>query len=292
MKKRNLGPSGLNVGEIGLGAMPMSTPRDRVSEADAIKTITRATELGMTLWDTANAYCIDDSETGHNERLLAKAKASLATDLRDQVVIATKAGHIRPEGRWEKSGHPDYLRSALDASLIALQTDCIDLWQFHRPDPNIPYADSIGAFAEAKRAGKVRHIGISNVTVAQIEEAMSIVEIVSVQNQYSPAYREAEKDGVLDKCRELGLAFLPWSPLGGIGGAKNIGEQGALAEIASELGISPQRVVLAWHLSKYENLIPIPGASRIASVEDSALGGQVMLTPEQIERLNVSFTPS
>ncbi|PQV63087.1 putative oxidoreductase [Abditibacterium utsteinense] len=289
MKQRIFGLSGLSVGEIGLGGMPMSVGRDRPSEQDSIATIVRATERGMTLWDTADAYCIDDTETGHNERLFAKAKAALPSDLREKVVIATKAGHVRPEGQWVTDGRPEHLRAALDASLQALDTDCIDVWQFHRPDSKVPYADSIGVFAEAKRAGKVKFVGISNASAAQIEEATSIVEIVSVQNQFSPTHRAPERDGSLQKCRELGLAFLPWSPLGGMGGAKNIGEKGALATLAAELGISPQRVVLAWHLAKYELMIPIPGASRIESVSDSALGGDITLTPQQVATLDAAF---
>ena len=289
MKQRFLGASNLAVGEIGLGGMPMSVKSDRPSEADSIKVIHRAAELGMTLWDTADAYCLNDSETGHNESLLAKAKASLPTDLREKVIIATKGGHVRPEGRWVTSGSPDHLRQALEASLRALDTDVIDLWQFHRPDPKVPFADSVGVFAEALEQGKVRYVGLSNVSPEQIEEAMKIVPVVSVQNQYSLTHRAPEKDGSLEKCRELGLAFLPWSPIGGIGGAKDIGSNETLASIASELGISPQRVALAWHLSKYQYLIPIPGASRLESVEDSAHGGDISLTGEQIERLDNAY---
>ncbi len=290
MKQRILGSSNLSVGEIGLGGMPMSVKRDRPSEADSIRLIHRATELGMMLWDTADAYCIDDTETGHNERLFAKAKAELPADLREQVVIATKGGHIRPAGRWDQDARPASLRLALDASLKALGTDTIDLWQFHRPDPAVPFADSVGVFADAHRAGKVRFVGLSNVSPAQIEEALSLVPIASVQNQFSPTHRQPERDGSLDKCRELGIAFLPWSPLGGMGGAKGIGQNETLASIASDLGISPQRVVLGWLLAKYDRLIPIPGASRVESVEDSAHGGEVVLSSEQIERLNGAFT--
>ncbi len=291
MKQRILGKSGLSVGEIGLGGMPMSVRRERPaeSERDSIATLVRAAELGMTLWDTADAYCIDDTEVGHNERLFAKAKAALPLDLREKIVIATKAGHIRPGGQWVTDGRPEHLRAALDASLLALGTDCLDLWQFHRPDPKVPYADSMGVFADAKAAGKVKFVGISNASVAQIEEAVSIVEVVSVQNQFSPTHRAPEQNGVLDKCRELGLAFLPWSPLGGMGGAKTIGDGDALGILAKELGISPQRVVLAWYLAKTEMMIPIPGASRVASVSDSALGGDVVLTAEQLASLDAAF---
>lgn len=289
MKQRILGSSNLSVGEIGLGGMPMSVKSDRPSEADAIRLIHRATELGMTLWDTADAYCLDDTETGHNEELLGRAKAQLPADLRERVVIATKGGHIRPEGRWDQDARPASLRSALDASLKALGTDVIDLWQFHRPDPKVPFADSVGVFAQAHEAGKVRFVGLSNVSPGQIEEALALVPIASVQNQFSPTHLAPERDGSLDKCRELGIAFLPWSPLGGMGGAKGIGQNQTLARIANELGISPQRVVLGWLLAKYDRLIPIPGASRIESVEDSAHGGDVVLSGEQVEQLNGAF---
>jgi aryl-alcohol dehydrogenase-like predicted oxidoreductase len=269
--------------------MPLSVKDDRPSENDAVQVLVRAAELGMTLWDTADAYCLNDTETGHNERLLAKGREALPADLREKLIIATKAGHVRPEGRWDRDGRPEHLRAALDASLKALNTDCIDLWQFHRPDPNVPFADSVGVFAEARAAGKARLIGLSNVSPEQIEEALKIVPIASVQNQFSPTHLAPERDGSLKKSREHGIAFLPWSPLGGIGGAKGIGESGPLAELSHELGVSPQRIVLAWLLSKYDGLIPIPGASRAQSVEDSAHGGEVQLSPEQIQKLDAAF---
>lgn len=289
MQTRILGPEGPQVGAIGLGGMPLSIRDGRPSPQEARRVLTRAAELGMTLWDTADAYCIDDRETGHNERLFAAALKELPVDLRERIVIATKGGHVRPEGRWETDGRPAHLRAAIEASLRALETDCITLYQFHRPDSDVPFADSIGALAQAQQQGKIRYVGLSNVSVAQIEEALRIVPVQSVQNQYSPAHLAPREDGVLDKCRELGLAFLPWSPLGGISGAKGIGERGELEAVAGELGVSPQRVVLAWHLSQYDRLIPIPGASRVASVEDSARAAEIELSAAQRERLDRSF---
>lgn len=269
--------------------MPLSVKQDRPSEAEAVTLLTRAAELGMTLWDTADAYCLDDSETGHNERLFAKAYHALPSDLKSQVVLATKGGHVRPEGSWQTDGRPEHIRQALDASLKALGVDSIPLYQFHRPDPKVPFADSVGALRDARDAGKIQFAGLSNVSVEQINEALTIVPITSVQNQFSPTHRAPESDGVLEHCKSLGLAFLPWSPLGGMGGAKGIGEKGALTEIAQELGISPQRVVLAWHLSKYDRALPIPGASRLASIEDSAKGSDIELSAEQVARLDASF---
>lgn len=269
--------------------MPLSVKQDRPSEADAVRLLTRAAELGMTLWDTADAYCLNDTETGHNERLFAAAYHALPSDLKSKVVLATKGGHIRPDGAWVTDGRPEHIREALDASLKALKLDTIPLYQFHRPDPKVPFADSVGVLREALDAGKIQYAGLSNVSVAQINEALKIVPITSVQNQFSPTHRAPEQDGVLEHCRRLGLAFLPWSPLGGMGGAKGIGEKGALTEIAEELGISPQRVVLAWHLSKYDRALPIPGASRLESVEDSAQGSDIELSAEQVSRLDASF---
>ena len=267
----------------------MSIKPERIPQSEGIQVLTRAAELGLTLWDTADAYCIDDTEPGHNERLFAAALKSLPSDLRDTIVVATKGGHIRPDGKWVTDGRPKHLREALDASLKALEMEAIPLYQFHRPDPAVPFADSVGVLREALDAGKIRYAGLSNVSVEQIETALQIVPIASVQNQYSPTHLAPERDGVLDKCRELGLAFLPWSPLGGMGGAKTIGDKGALDEIATEIRVSAQQVVLAWHGSKYDRLIPIPGASRVSSVEDSANAAQVELSPAQIARLDASF---
>ena len=291
MKQRQLGPNGLLVGAIGLGGMPMSVKPDetRVSRDEGIKVLTRAAELGVTLWDTADAYCQNDSETGHNERLFAAALKSLPSDLRDTIVVATKGGHVRPDGKWVTDGRPEHLREALDASLKALELDVIPLYQFHRPDPKVDFADSVGVLREALDAGKIRFAGLSNVSVEQIEIAMKIVPIASVQNQYSPTHLAPLNDGVLEKCRQEGIAFLPWSPLGGMKGAKQIGEKGRLEQLADEMKVSPQQLVLAWHMAQYEREIPIPGASRIASVEDSAKAADIELTAEQVQMLSDSF---
>jgi aryl-alcohol dehydrogenase-like predicted oxidoreductase len=159
----------------------------------------------------------------------------------------------------------------------------------HRPDEKVPFADSIGALALAHQQGKIRFVGLSNVNAAQIEEAVSIVPIVSVQNSYGPANRVAETDGTLDKCRELGLAFLPFSSFGGVAGAKGLGQSGPLADLSTELGISPQRLVLAWLLQKYDRMIPIPGATRNESIEDNAKADEIMLSPDQIAQLEGAF---
>ena len=291
MQQRQLGPHGPMVGAIGLGGMPMSIKgdADRVSQSEGIAVLTRAAELGLTLWDTADAYCQNDGETGHNERLFAAALKSLPSDLRDTIVVATKGGHVRPNGDWVTDGRPEHLREALDASLKALELDAIPLHQFHRPDPKVDFADSVGVLREALDAGKIQFAGLSNVSVEQIEIAMKIVPIASVQNQYSPTHMAPQNDGVLEKCRWEGIAFLPWSPLGGMGGAKAIGEKGALEQLAEQLQVSPQQIVLAWHLAQYDRELPIPGFSRVPSVEDSARAAAIELTSEQFETLNASF---
>lgn len=288
MQQRILGPDGPGVGAIGVGTGPMAASEDRPSPEDGAKILVRATELGVTLWDTADAYCLDESEVGYGERVCQIAYAALPADMRDQVVIATKGGSIRPNGAWKQDGRPEHLRGAIEASLKALQTDCIDLYQLHAPDSQVPFADSIGAIAQAQQAGKIRRIGLSNVSAAQIDQAVHIAPIASVQNQMNFYQRAPERDGVLEKCRELGLAFLPYSPLGGADGAKSLDEDGAVGAVASELGVSPQCVVLAWLLGKYDKMIPIPGTRRVATIEDSARAGEIHLTSAQIGQLDAA----
>jgi pyridoxine 4-dehydrogenase len=161
------------------------------------------------------------------------------------------------------------------------------LWQWHAPDDKVLFAESMGAIAQAKQQGKVRRVGLSNVSATQIDEALQLVAIASVQNRFGFHFREPEQDGVLDKCREHGLVFLPYSPLGGTGGAKNMSDK-VLSEIAQETGASVQQFVLAWLLSKYEKMIPIPGVSRITTLEDSARAADIVLSPEQVARLDAA----
>ncbi|HEX8550707.1 MAG TPA: aldo/keto reductase [Abditibacteriaceae bacterium] len=288
MQQRQLGPNGPTVGAIGIGTGPLCIPDNRPSVQDAVQVLTHAATLGMTLWDTADAYCKDEADMGYGDYLCQKAFAALPGELRERVIVATKGGTVRPDNRWDRDSSPEYLKSAIDASLLALQTDCIDLWQLHSPDGKTPFADSIGAIAEAKQQGKIRLVGLSNVTAAQIEEAAAIVPLASIQNHFSFHSRNPEEDGVLDRCRELGLAFLPYSPLGGMNDAKDLGRTGVLAEVAKELNATPQQTVLAWLLHKYDKMIPIPGMSRTGSLEDSAKASEIMLTDEQFEQLNAA----
>jgi aryl-alcohol dehydrogenase-like predicted oxidoreductase len=286
MQQRPLGNR--TVGAIGLGEMPLSI-EGRPDEEQGIKTIHAAIDAGVTLIDTADAYALNEVEHGHGERLVAKALRTYRGHA-DQVLVATKGGHRRPaDGSWTRHGSPEYLRSACDASLTALGVEAIGLYQFHRPDPTVPYGESVGVLAELLDAGKIVMAGISNANVGQIDEAQQILggRLVSVQNEFSPRFRSSE--GELEHCMSLGVAFLPWSPLGGISQAEKLGHHHpAFAEVAEERGVSPQRVTLAWMLGKGERVIPIPGSSRPATIEDSAAAADLVLTAEEMARLDAS----
>ena len=212
--------AGVDIHPIGLGEMPMSLD-GRPDEERSIRTIHAALDAGVGLIDTADAYARDDRDIGHGERLVAKALKGR----RDDVIVATKGGLTRNrEQSWPPDRRPEHLRAACEASLRALETDRIDLYQFHRPDPKVPYAESIGAFKELQDEGKIRWVGISNATVEQLEEALGIVDIVSVQNQLSLGYTGPIGKGEVQACTERGIAFLAWSPLGGISSAAEAAE--------------------------------------------------------------------
>jgi aryl-alcohol dehydrogenase-like predicted oxidoreductase len=281
MPTRRLG--GLQVSAIGLGEMQLSLA-GRPDEAQAFRTVHAALDAGVTLIDTADAYCIDDSDTGHGERLVAKALAAWPGD-RDRVLVATKGGHTRPGGRWEVDGRPEHLRQACEASLRALGVEAIGLYQFHRPDPKVPFAESVGALAELKAAGKVRLVGLSNVSVDQISQARQLVEVASVQNEFSPRFRRSE--GELAFCAAQRIAFLPWSPLGGSHQSRDLGgRHRAFAEVADAHGVSPQQVALAWELAKGPVVIPIPGASRPETITDSLAAASLRLGDDELARLD------
>ncbi|MFJ3378803.1 aldo/keto reductase [Curtobacterium sp. NPDC090217] len=287
MKQRTIGDT--NVSAIGLGGMPMSI-EGRPDERQAIATIHAALEAGVTLIDTADAYHLAaHDEVGHNEELIGRAVREYHGDA-SQVLIATKGGHLRPEpGAWAQNGHPEYLKEAAKASAKRLGVETIDLYQFHRPDPAVPYADSIGALAELLDEGVIRMAGISNADVDQIRLANEVLDgrLVSVQNQFSPAFRSSEAE--LELCDEMSIAFLPWSPLGGIAGAADLGSTYAdFATVARDRGVTPQVIALAWELAKSDVVIPIPGASRPQSILNSVTAATVKLRPEDIARLDAA----
>jgi aryl-alcohol dehydrogenase-like predicted oxidoreductase len=278
----------VEVSAIGLGGMPMSI-EGRPDKERSIATIHAALDAGITLIDTADAYHLTATDVGHNESLIAQALASYGGDT-SHVLVATKGGHLRPgDGRWTVDGSPKHLFEAADASLKRLGVEAIGLYQFHRPDPETPYEDSIGAIRDLLDAGKIRLAGISNANPAQIKQANEILggRLVSVQNQFSPAFRSSEPE--LDLCDELGIAFLPWSPLGGISNAGDLGtKHPAFHQLAAELGVSPQRLTLAWMLAKSPYVIPIPGSSRPETIRDSYAAIDLELTPDQVATLDAA----
>lgn len=283
MQQRRIGDR--PVSAIGLGGMPMSI-EGRPDEARSIRTIHAALDAGVTLIDTADSYHLDPTDVGHNEILIAKA-LRLAGKGPDDVLVATKGGHRRPgDGSWYTQGGAEYLKKACEASLQRLDVEAIGLYQFHRPDPATPYEESVGAVRDLLDEGKILMAGISNANPDQIRLAQEILggRLVSVQNQFSPAFRSSEPE--LELCDELGIAFLPWSPLGGISKAGGLGTtHAAFGEIAADRGVSPQQVALAWELAKSPVVIPIPGASRPESILDSLRAVELELTDEELARL-------
>jgi aryl-alcohol dehydrogenase-like predicted oxidoreductase len=284
MRTRRIGE--IEVGAIGLGGMPMSI-EGRPDESRSIAAVHAALDAGVTLIDTADAYHVNADDAGHNELLIARALATYGGDTSD-VLVATKGGHIRPgDGSWGLDGSPAYLKQACAASLKRLGVEAIGLYQHHRPDPSVPYADSIGALRELLDEGKIRMAGVSNANPEQIREANEILggRLASVQNQFSPAFRSS--DAELRLCDVLGVTFLPWSPLGGISGANALGSaHSAFADVARAHGVSPQRVALAWMLAKSPVVIPIPGSSRPETIRDSAQATDLELTAEEFTRLD------
>jgi aryl-alcohol dehydrogenase-like predicted oxidoreductase len=257
----------------------------RPEEAQAIRCIRASFDAGVTLIDTADVYCLDDRDIGHNERLIAKALAGR----REQVTVATKGGLGRPRGAWTQDARPDHLLAACDASLKALGVDTIDVYQLHAPDPKVPFAESVGALARLREQGKIRWVGLSNVSVDELDEARRIVPIASVQNRWNPSHRAPERDGVLAACTAAGIAFLPYSPFGGSSGAPRLGSKAKLAAEASRRGVSPHQLVLAWMLAKSPVVIPIPGARREETARDSAGAADVELSPAEVATVEATF---
>ncbi len=283
MLKRKIG--GVKVSAVGLGGMPMSI-EGRPDRVRSIATLHAALDAGVTLIDTADAYHQFADEVGHNESLIAEALSTWAGDTAD-VLVATKGGHLRPgDGSWTVDGSPAHLKAACEASLSRLGVEAIGLYQLHRPDPKVPYADSVGAIRDLLEAGKIRLAGISNANPDQIREAYGILDgrLASVQNQFSPAFRSSEPE--LDVCDDLGIAFLPWSPLGGISNAAGLGTAfAAFQEVADGRGVSPQQVCLAWELALSPLVVPIPGSSRPETIQDSVKAADLALTKEELDRL-------
>ncbi|MCB5181807.1 aldo/keto reductase [Streptomyces antimicrobicus] len=282
---RTLTLAGLGtVSAIGYGAMPLSI-EGRPDPERAVATVHAALDAGITLIDTADSYYAPGGEPGHNELLIARALAAYGAAGAGEVLVATKGGRGRTaDGGWSVDGDPARLRAAAEASARRLGVEAIGLYQLHKPDPGVPFADSVGALRDLADRGVIRLAGISNVTTDQIRQAREILgeRLVSVQNRYSPAVRDA--DPQLRLCAELGLAFLPWSPLGGVsrsaldGPGESVPASGTpFHTVAARHGVSPQQVALAWLSGLSPTVLPIPGGSRPASVRDSAAAAGLRL---------------
>ena len=265
----------LTVNRMAFGAMRVAgpdiwgEPKDRAAMR---KLLARAFELGHNFLDTADSYGPDVSEI-----LIAEALHPYPTGL----VIGTKGGLTRPSRhRWDENGRPEHLRRAVDGSLKRLRLERIDLYQLHAPDPRVPYAESIGTLAGLQRAGKIRHLGVSNVTVKQLEEARRIAPIASVQNEYHIENRES--DDVLAACEKSRIAFLPWYPLG----AGRALRSPKVRRVAAGLGATPAQVAIAWLLARSPVMLSIPGTSSIAHLEENAMAGRLRLSAEDLITLN------
>jgi aryl-alcohol dehydrogenase-like predicted oxidoreductase len=305
MNKRTLGQEALEVSEIGLGCMGMSDFYGGRDDEESIRTLHRALELGVTLLDTADMYGV-----GRNEELVGKA----IRDRRSEAVIATKFGNRRgPNGEFLGiSGRPEYVKSACEASLKRLGIDHIDLYYQHRVDPQTPIEETVGAMAELVREGKVRHIGLSEAAAATIRRAHAVHPITALQTEYSLWSREVE-DEILPACRELGIGFVPYSPLGrgfltgqiqkyedfapddirrfmprfqGENLERNLNLVRQVKEMAQHKGCSPAQLALAWLLAQGEDIVPIPGTKRMAYLEENVAGLSVSLTAEDLKQLD------
>jgi aryl-alcohol dehydrogenase-like predicted oxidoreductase len=285
MEKKQLGNTNVTVSKIGLGGMPLSLS-GRPPEAQAIATIHRALDLGVTLIDTADSYCKDESDKHHNERLIHKALQQYDGDT-SQIVVATKGGLMRPNGAWTRNGDPKHLREAIRGSFEALGGEKpIDVWQYHAPDPGYTIEESLAPAKEAVENGMIRFVGVSNFSVDQIKHARGVVEIVSVQNQYNPWQRQPEFDGVLEYCEQEGLTFFPWSPLGGSRRVSELPQIGAIAQLSQEKGVSVYCIALAWLRAKSACVLPIPGASKLESIQDSLKALTVSLSSAEVEQID------
>ena len=278
-----LGNTNTVVTSIGLGAMPLSL-EGRPDEDTAIKVIASFIDKGGNFIDTANVYCFDDTDIGHNEQLINRALTRLGK--KNDVIVATKGGLRRPRGSWDVDASPEWIRSSCEKSLQDLQVDSIFLYQLHAPDPNIPFTDSTGELLKLKEEGKIQHIGISNVNVDEINEVLSVTPVLSVQNRCNVFEKKSFLNGVVEKCHQQGIVFIPHSPVGGHHGHKNASRSDLLKRLAVKHECSTYQIMLAWLLRKGEFILPIPGASKVSSITDSMKSMNVTLDREDMSLLD------
>jgi len=293
LPQRSIGD--LSVSAVGLGCMPMSFPEAVEHRERSLSTIHRALDLGITFLDTSNIYAPTWDSVGHNERLVAEALRTYSGEADvARVVVTTKGGLTRGEGEtWGRDSSRDGLRAACEASLEALDVDVIDLYQHHRHDPRLTYAEQMAALRALVDAGLIRRIGLSNATRDELDVALDVLGgpaddgVVSVQNEWSPRFRGGRD--VLDRCTELGIAFLPWSPLGGSTQAHDIGDRYTeFTLVGREIDASAQEAILAWLLATSPVMIPIPGATRPATIDSIVRSLALTLTDEQMTRLDAT----
>lgn len=280
MRYTALGRTDEQISAIGFGGMPLSI-QGRPPEDVGRAVINAVLDAGVTFIDTADVYCLNDGDLGHNERLVASVVRS-----RPDVQVATKAGLRRPGGQWTRDGTPKHIREACERSLRALAVEQIWLYQFHAPDPSVPFEKSVETFAELQRVGKCRHVGLSNVDIEQIDLARAIIEVQSVQNRLNPYFRDSIE--IAQECGRRRITFLAYSPVGGGRLAKKIPEFPVLRKLAERHGCSPHSVVLAWVRSKGVTVVPIPGARTPEHAVDSVGSVEVTLAAEEIAEMERS----
>jgi len=276
----------LKVYRLGFGAMRLTGEGiwgPPANKQEAIAVLHRTLELGINLIDTADSYGPEVSEL-----LIAEALYPYPKDL----VIATKGGLLRPgPGQWLPDGRPEHLREALEGSLRRLRLERIDIYQFHRPDPRVPFEDSVGELAKMRADGKIRHVGLSNITIEQLAQAQKIVPIVTVQNHYNLTSRESERmsaqqsEEMIDICERQGIGFIPWNPLA----AGELARPGGpLDQIAKRHNAKPSQIALAWLLKRSSTMLPIPGTSSVKHLEENVMGATIRLTQEEFEAIDRS----
>jgi len=257
---------GKHITAIGLGAMPLSLA-GRPGEKTAREVIGNFIDGGGNFIDTANVYCIDDTDVGHSERLIRKTLSALTTE--NDIIVATKGGLRRSKGSWDVDASPEWLKLSCEQSLRDLDTDCICLYQLHAPDPNVPLTDSVGELSRLKEEGKILHIGLCNVDKKQMEIAQGITEIFAVQNRCNVFEKKPFENGVVGKCRHAQILFIAHSPAGGHFGHTQATRSQQLLALSRKYHASPYQLMLAWLLKQGDHILPIPGASKVSSIRSS-----------------------
>ncbi len=300
---RQLGNTPIYITPVGLGSMPLAL-RGRPDEKEAIAVIHHALDLGVNFIDTADVYCQDDKDIGYCEKLIAKALQSweprddthnhhpnshLMKALGKPILVATKGGMERPGGSWTVNGSPEHLKRACEASLKALNVDCIDLYQWHAPDSYVSFEESMNALVNLKNIGKIRYLGLSNVSLEQLKTARQMVEIVSVQNRCSPYNTKNFQDGLVEYCEKEKISYIAYSPVGGGNYKATTAKESHLLQVAKEHDATPYQIAIAWLLAKSPAIIPIPGASRVESIASSVQALDIKLKDTDIQFLDKAF---